>query len=260
VEEMMSPIERKIVNIILRVGPWLTPVPTAYIVGRATMHAFELPLLVAIIAGIAVEVLGLAAVHTAMLVHDWADQIDGDPSRPPKRLANLVVLGYVVIVLLLTTVLEVRPELRPYGTLILPLMSFLAGTNIALANRYDRAARTAQQEHQKGDTDKAHVPIENVLPVVVPTNGAGTNGRNGHKVNGTNGGNGKGRTNGVLAVREGIVSYLSTHPGASVREVADAIGRSRSVTHKHMRALVETGILYQDGNGRYHVVGEKEEP
>ena len=241
VEEMMSPIERKIVNVILRVGPWLTPVPTAYIVGRAAMHAFNLPLLVAVIAGIAVEVLGLAAIHTAMLVHDWADQVNGDPSRPPKRLANLAVLGYVVTVLLLTTVLEVRPDLRPYGTLILPLMSILAGTNIALANRYDRAARAKSQEqagHPKEDTSKTQTVIENVRATVIPTNSVRTNGKNGVKVNGTNGANGKGRTNSVPTVREGIVSFLSAHPGASVRQVADAIGRSRSVTHKHMRVLV----------------------
>lgn len=51
------------------------------------------------------------------------------------------------------------------------------------------------------------------------------------------------------ARRDGFVSsravwaYVSSHPGATTQEIADAVGLSKTACYHHLRRLLKTGVL-----------------
>lgn len=61
-------VERTAVGLVTRLIPWLAPIPSAFLVGRATIQYLEYPIGIGIIAAVIIEALGLAATSTA-LVH-----------------------------------------------------------------------------------------------------------------------------------------------------------------------------------------------
>lgn len=52
------------------------------------------------------------------------------------------------------------------------------------------------------------------------------------------------------ATRRGIHSYVEAHPGASLREVAESLGVAVGTVHHHVRVLVGSGRLVEQGHGR----------
>ena len=64
-------LEGVAVDLVARAGPWLSPLPTAYLTARATLVHLEWPLAVAVAAGMVIEFLGLAATSTALTLRAY---------------------------------------------------------------------------------------------------------------------------------------------------------------------------------------------
>ena len=69
--------ETQVIRHVARLGPWLSPLPAAYFVGRAswlhlfTVEPWPIRLAVSLVIGLVVEMVSLAAFHTRLDLDRW---------------------------------------------------------------------------------------------------------------------------------------------------------------------------------------------
>jgi len=145
----LDAIEHAATDLVARVAPWLSPLPTAYLVGRATVLHLAWPVEVGIVAAVIVECLGLATTVTALDLREYnASKRKTDPVAP-FPLAAMLVGVYLVVAVVLTVALDTVPMLATYAPALFPGLS-LAGMMI-LALRHDHARRLAAIAESKAE-------------------------------------------------------------------------------------------------------------
>lgn len=84
-------LENLAVDLVAKVAPWCAPLPTAYLVGRATVVHLGWPDAVGIVAAVIVESLGLATAATALELREYNQgRRKSDPAAPFILAAGLV--------------------------------------------------------------------------------------------------------------------------------------------------------------------------
>jgi len=149
VKERLDAIERTAVNLVARLAPWCAPIPTAYLVGRATVEHLRWPWLVGAIAAVVVESLGLATTATALELREYNKEKRKSDPVAPWRLAAFLVGLYIIVGIGLTVLLDIVPALSSYAPAVFPLLG-LAGMTV-LALRADHARRLAGVTADKAD-------------------------------------------------------------------------------------------------------------
>ncbi|MHC4489948.1 MAG: hypothetical protein ACYSW7_12390, partial [Planctomycetota bacterium] len=151
--------ESAALSLVVRVGPWLGPVPTAYLVYERTQRHLNWPLWIAIAAGITLECLGVGT--SAVALKFWAynnAKLTKEPEAPTK--IPVILTGvYFVTALFLTVVLDVlsvdrKLRASDYAPAAFPLLSLAAVALLALRSAYtgafmSKAARKAQRIAEK---------------------------------------------------------------------------------------------------------------
>lgn len=147
----LSDLERRAIEAVSRLAPWLAPLPSAYFVARASIRHFDVPLGLAIVIGAAIETLGLTANATMLRLYEWnvnsltpAGNLRKGRSLAPRLLIWLAAgtgALYLVVVIALTVMLEVWPELATYALAVFPFFA-LTGT-ILMAIRANQVKREA---------------------------------------------------------------------------------------------------------------------
>ena len=142
-------IERRAIELVAKLAPWLAPLPSAYFVARASIRHFDVPLWLAVVIGAAIETLGLTANATALRLYEWnvnsltpAGNVRKGHTLAPRLLIWLTVgtgALYLVVVIGLTVMLEVVPSLATYALAVFPLFA-LTGT-LLMAVRINQAKR-----------------------------------------------------------------------------------------------------------------------
>lgn len=134
-------VERILLVIVARIGPWLAPVGPSYAVARATMKHLLWPEPVAWMVGISVEAVGIATAAAMLRAYGWnRDKRKGDPPAP-TWLAAVAFGAYLVVGITLAVLVEVLPGLVVWA----PASLFvLAGVGYgALAMEGDQTRREA---------------------------------------------------------------------------------------------------------------------
>jgi hypothetical protein len=159
----------KVTEIILQIFPWLTPIPTAWLIGRATSVHLQWPIPVAVIAALIIEGLGFSAVAVALMLRNYnASKRQKDPAAP--LWVALVLVGvYFVTAVSLTILMDIIPGLAVYAPAIFPVFS-LCGMTIA-ALYFDHRSRLTGIEAEKAER-KAERKAAQL---------AGNNGKNGNR-------------------------------------------------------------------------------
>ena len=172
--------ERTAVGLVTRLIPWLAPIPSAFLVGRATIQYLEYPIGIGIIAAVIIEALGLAATSTALDMYIYNQTRRKVDPPAPLFLAIVLVLAYLFIATCLTIIVEVIPNLAVYAPVIFPSLSLAGAVILALqtmlSNRQkaiadEKAERKA--ERQAIHTDKRQtsevyldVPASNITSII----------------------------------------------------------------------------------------------
>jgi hypothetical protein len=142
VANILDSLEDVAKDSITRLSPLLTPIPTAWITGSAVYTYLDMPIPVAVVAGLIVEGLGFAAMHTTMELHSHNQQLTKDDKGKWKRwvapvwLASMVVVVYFVSVLGLTILLDTIPEMARYALLLFCLLSIGAFVVAGIRNQH----------------------------------------------------------------------------------------------------------------------------
>jgi len=144
---MLNQVEDIAIDIAARAGPWLTPIPTAYLVGRAAYNHFQWPIWVSIPSAVAIEFLGLTTITTALRLWEYNKTKRKSDPVAPFGVAIFLTGCYLVVAILLTIVIDVVEGLRFISPAIFPLLSIMAASIIAL--RQGHRHRVAEIEQDK---------------------------------------------------------------------------------------------------------------
>lgn len=139
-------INADLIGVAAELAPWLGPVPTAWTIGEAVVARFHWPLPIAGITGLAIELVGLTASNTALMLFSY--QIGKRKIDPPVwaqfSIATAGVIVYFILAVALTVVLDggwIRAGF--------PLLSLVSTINMAL--KLDHANRLAGIAQAKAD-------------------------------------------------------------------------------------------------------------
>ncbi len=210
-------IDATLTNLVARFAPWLAPLPTAWAIGDAVQHNLRWPLVVAVVAGAAVELVGIAATATAMELWQYNRARRASDRPAPARLGIVPVLVYVLSVAVLIVLLDLaagRPTVVVLASLTWPALSLSAYGVLALrftlemlrqdaeTARQERAiARKAAAEMRKAEEQARRLEDERRQR---------------------------------LGAAAATLDWLAAHPGASRREAAEALGVSERTIRNHI--------------------------
>ena len=243
----LDKLEHSAADLVARLAPWLAPLPTAYLVGRATIDNLNWPVWVAIVAAAVIESLGLASTSTALALWDWnRSKRKTDPSAPVGLAFGLVGV-YFLVATGLTVLLDVIPQAADVAPAIFPALSLTGVTILALRADHARRkmdvhgrAKARKDARAKVQRAKATTAVLNVEPSTV-----GAKVRVGRA---TGKANGQGRLS-KAAVLDVLLDYLDGQPGASLAQAGRAIARSKSTVANYTGELIDTGRLVKNGQG-----------
>jgi hypothetical protein len=152
--EWIDQIESFVADIVAKIAPWVAPIPTAYLVGRATIRHLRWPFLIGLIAAVIVESLGLATTLTALELREYNKSKRKSDPAAPFWLAAILVGVYFVVALGLTVALDIFPEQAIFAPGIFPLLSLCGVTVLALRADHGRRLKTIKAD--KRERKEAH--------------------------------------------------------------------------------------------------------
>jgi len=277
-------VEAAITDLVARIAPWAAPVPTAYLVGWATVEYLRWPAWVGFVAAVIVESLGLATTATALELREYnASKRKSDP-RAPFALAVVLVGVYFVVAVGLTVALDILPALATYAPGVFPVLS-LGGVTV-LALRSDHRRRLSAIEREKAErraSRKASRKVSRKRPASVQDgvqnvqDGVQELSRNCpasvQEVSGTvqdgvqNVQDGVQEVSGTVqevsrldavnvsrrerkaAILDAMLDIYLDSPGAGATAVARQLGIGRSTVYGYLDELEQAGRVKRNGNG-----------
>ncbi|HNV30139.1 MAG TPA: hypothetical protein PKJ83_13425, partial [Cyclobacteriaceae bacterium] len=96
--------ENGAIDLVAKIAPWCAPVPTAYLVGRATVNHLEWPVPIGILAAAVIESLGLVTCATALDLYQFNQNRRKNDPPAPFLLAVFLIVIYFLVAVLLTVV------------------------------------------------------------------------------------------------------------------------------------------------------------
>jgi len=250
--ERIDQLESVAVDLVAKVAPWCAPLPTAYLVGRATVVHLAWPAWVGFVAAVIVESLGLATTATALVLRDYNQSKRKTDPRAPFALALALVGVYFVVATGLTVVLDISPGLAVYAPAIFPTLSLTGVTVLAL--RSDHKRRLADIESERAEKRAARQVHKNTAYQLPIGDVAGVPSGNGKSAQ-------QGAQNGALdavnrtrqerkaALLSALESAYCEHPDLGVTEAARQLGVHRNTIYGYLDELESAGRLRKNGNG-----------
>jgi hypothetical protein len=141
ITEHLHRFEDLAVDVLAVFGPWLAPIPSAYLVGKAAVDHLAWHMTIAIIAAIAVESIGVVSIVLSLRLYEWNETKNKTDPAAPLPLALFAAFFYFVVTIGLTVVLDVVPEWSRYAPAIFPLLAAVGAANIAMKNGQRRRER-----------------------------------------------------------------------------------------------------------------------
>ncbi len=242
----LDALESTAVDFVAKIAPWCAPLPTAFLVGKATIKHLAWPVPVGIVAAVIIESLGLATTTTALLLYQYNQSRRKSDAVAPFWLAALLVAVYFLTSTGLTVALEIFRPLEVYAPAIFPALSLVGVT--VLAMRYDHKRRlqiiTTERAERKAERQSGHQESRQQQAcgrlVNVPIYG-------GFDAN----------PNHLRAVRrekidtriDSLLNTLADNPNITISEAARLIGTSRQTASGYIHNLQAEGRLSKNGHG-----------
>jgi hypothetical protein len=231
---------------VAKVAPWAAPIPTAYLVGRATVEHLHWPNAVGVAAAVVVESLGLATTATALELRGYNQGKRKSDPVAPFTLAAVLVAVYLAVAVGLTVALDIAPALAVYSPAIFPLLSLCGVTVLALRGDHRRrmeAIETVKKER------KARRQKKRQAPVMESSRIASKDGKNDVKIDVLQ----AGRRQAKAARLDALLDFYLDAPNAGPTAAGRAVGVTRQTVYTYLDELETAGRLSRD-NGRVKVL------
>lgn len=238
--------EEVLTDLIAGLAPWLTPVPTAYLVGRATIAYLRWPLPIALVAAVIIEALGLAAVNTALTLREYNAQRRKTDPRAPFAVAAALVGVYLAVAVLLTVALDIVPDLARWAPAVFPLLSLAGVTVLALRSDQRRrltAIASDKAERQAERQAKRQAPPARVSSRV--SSGVSNNTQLDAPLDRLQ----AGRKAKLDARLDTLLDACLDNPNLTPVDAARLLGVSRQTVYTYIGTLEAAGRLKRNGSG-----------
>lgn len=222
ITDRLNEVEDLAVDVLAVFGPWFAPIPSAYLVGKAAHDYLEWYWLVAIIAAVAVESIGVVSVVLALRLYEWNETKNKTDAAAPLPLALVNVAVYFVVTIGLTVLLDVVPELSRFAPAIFPLLAAVGAVNIAVKNGQRR--REAEKVQARVDRQRAKSTTSQPDVNRQPVNHPSPYGE-------------------LTPAQQRIFNSYRETPGATQAEIAERLGITKQAVSKHVRAM--NGVMHE---------------
>ncbi len=146
--------ENGAIDLVAKIAPWCAPIPTAYLVGRATVNHLEWPVPIGFLAAAVIESLGLVTCATALDLYQFNQNRRKNDPPAPFLLAVFLIVIYFLVAVLLTVVLDTQPSWSVIAPAIFPFLSLAGVTVIALRKDYQKRLLQIANEKAERKADR----------------------------------------------------------------------------------------------------------
>jgi hypothetical protein len=143
--------ENNVIDLVAKIAPWFAPIPTAFLVGKATVEHLEWPPAIGFLAAVVIESLGLVSCATALDLYQFNQNRRKNDPPAPFGLAVCMILIYFVVAVFLTIVLDIQPDWSLVAPAIFPLLSLVEKAD----RKADRQASSSNRRQDLQDPGRA---------------------------------------------------------------------------------------------------------
>lgn len=154
VERFTRAVESLVINNVSALAPWLTPLIPAYMVGVSMYENLAFPVVIAVIAAIIIEIVGLSAVYTTYEFWDFNSSKHTGMNSAPLGVALPTAVFYLVVVLLFNVLMDMHStDVQKIAKGLISSLSAVSA--IILALRAGHSRRLLELEAQKEQRKEA---------------------------------------------------------------------------------------------------------
>ena len=248
IQKNLSNLEAVLTDGIAAIGPWLTPIPSAALVARATVIHLGWSQTLGWVSAAIIESLGLTTVSTALTLRNYNAGRRKNDEPAPFALAALLVGVYLVSTVGLTVLLDIAPDLARFAPAIFPLLALVGAVNLAIRADHKRRVQViADEKAERRQERQIHilkkVPAQKKLPAI-----AQLNAQNIAQVGVLDAVNRTRQARRDLLLGNLLDAYRR-NPELGATEAARLLGVHRNTIYNYTEELVGAGRLSKNGNG-----------
>jgi len=267
--EYAEAVQQFLINLSLLAVPLLSAAVPAFLTGNAIMMHYPELLHIEVqaavylgwIAGIAIELLGIASVDNTFTLWAWNERYGkNDAKRAPFKMAVGIAGFYLVTVLLLVVMLKVWPVLAIWSLIPLSCLGVISAASLALRSQHiDRVlgegqwgaktaktnAKPAQNGGENGGAEVSAKPakaakvegVDERQPTPVLAGAADANGM-------------------TRIQQEALISVINavgTGQVTSDATLGAILGAPESTARRWRKLAESVGAIHKNGDGRFHV-------
>jgi hypothetical protein len=242
--------ENGAIDLVAKIAPWCAPVPTAYLVGRATVNHLEWPVPIGFLAAAVIESLGLVTCATALDLYQFNQNRRKNDPPAPFLLAVFLIVIYFLVAVLLTVVLDTQPSWSVIAPAIFPFLSLEGVTVIALRKDYQKRIQQIANEkaERKAERQANHGFQRQDLRGLFDPSTSNDMSNNGHldmNLNRLQAGR-KAKLDNRLAM---LMDAFRVNPTLGISDAARALDVSRQTIYSYMYQLEHSGKIRRNGHG-----------
>jgi hypothetical protein len=242
--------ENKAIDLVAKVAPWCAPVPTAYLVGRATVAHLEWPIPIGILAAAVIESLGLVTCATALDLYQFNQNRRKNDPPAPFWLSVFLIFLYFFVAVLLTVVLDIQPSWSVMAPAIFPVLSLAGVTVIALRKDYQKriqqiASEKAERKAERQANFNNHRQDLRGLFESSVSNEVSNNGQFDMNLDRLQAGR-KAKLDNRL---DRLLDAFRTNPALGISDAARELDVSRQTIYSYIDQLEHSGKIRRNGHG-----------
>jgi len=240
-------------NGLAGLGPWLTPLPSAALVNRATLHHLNWEPWLGLVSGAAIEILGITAISTTLLLWDYNQSRRKTQPPAPVKLAAALVAGYAFVTILLTVLMEIVPGLAILAPALWPLLSLVGAVNLALRSqhRHRLAAAAAERDERRAGRQALRQLKNEAMARQLDAQASGLESQTPNQDLLQ-----AGRRAKRQAKLTALLQVLHADPACGITELGRRIGVSRQTVYAYLKELEQAGRIRRNGQGIEVVPGQ----
>ena len=246
VRTLAEGFENFLVDEVSSVAPWLAPIPSAYLVARATIVYLAWGQLLAVVAALIIESLGLSTASTALALRNYNNSRRKADEPAPFGLAACLFVCYLVITVGFTGIFELDPALAKLAPPLFPLLALMGSVNLALRADHKRRLQMIADERVERKAKRHAGRQPSVKQANEPVSGnLSNNDESDAFVDRMQ----TGRKAKVDSRILQMLDILKLHPGMSKTDIARSIDVSRKTVYSYLDDLEKAGRVRNNGHG-----------
>lgn len=245
--------EQRLIKLIARIAPWLGPVPSAWLVGRAVELHLSFPWYMALVTALVVESLGLVSMYNWQNFTDWNRRKLKTDAPAPAGLPLALGVFYLALTIGLVVILEVVPSLATYAPAAMPLLAAVGTINLTLLAGQEAREAAAQREKMErkalrnaGKEERKAEKMERIASAKAA-----------QRAEKAREADEQAREAAEHSLGNALRTYhaLTENPSATGEQLAQSLGISRRSIVNHLSKIEQAGLIKRNGNG-LEILGE----